>query len=72
MKRFVGFILLGVAAVEFLSSLLLIFINTLSFHQTGLSTSFGRIFTISLITISAVVSIVIAIIGIIFLIKGER
>ncbi|MFW9864982.1 MAG: hypothetical protein ACFFEN_02715 [Candidatus Thorarchaeota archaeon] len=72
MKRFVGFILLGVAAVEFLSSFLLVFTNNLSFQQTGLPTSFGRIFTISLITISAVVSIVIAIVGIIFLIKGER
>jgi len=70
MKRFVGFILLGVAAVEFFTSFIYIFVYPFEFN--GLPASFSRMFTILTLTIAGVVSAVLVIVAIVILIKGER
>jgi hypothetical protein len=70
MKRFAGFILLGVAAVEFLTSFIYIFLYPFEF--SGLPASFSRMFTVLTLTIIGVVTAILVIVAIVILIKGER
>jgi hypothetical protein len=72
MKRFVGFILLGVAAVEFLTSLIYVFVYPQTFEFSGMPASFTRIVIISTIATTSAVCVILVCIAIYILIKGTR
>jgi len=72
MKKFVGYILLGVAVVQIFTSLITVFIYPQIYERRGLPESFIRIFITSTLVISIVVTIVLVCAGVIILIKGTK
>lgn len=71
-KKNIGFILFGAAGGELLSIFASLFMLPRLYEQTGMPASVSRIAIISILTVSIVVSIVLACAGVIVLIKFRK